>query len=896
MSGSDIDGDTLTVTSFIVDSTSYPADSTATIPNVGTINISSSGDYTFTPNINFAGSIPIITYTLSDGSLTSSANLVLTMEQNSAPTAIDDSIPVIEDTPVSGNILANDSDIEGQVLTILGFNVDIDGVNQSFNAGESADIVGIGSLTINLDGDFTFTPAPDYNGPVPIVNYTVSDGIDFSVATLTLGPVSPVNDAPIATDDSNTVPINGSATGNILNSSPVVPPIDPPIDPPASGSLTPKPLSTVTPNIEVIPEQFPLKGFLHTFEPVISNTLDGGLVWAKDYGPDEVVIDPTTGQIRWLVNYSLPSESVYIGIKVYWQGGYQNINVIAHVGVNNIITVGSNGDHPNIKAAMKAMVSGSTVIVEDGVYDGDLNLIGKTLGGSVQQPPSGIATQYSSVIARNPGRAVMTGTAEIKLTLGHEREYLAFKGFYVVNGQVSCYGYGHNRNDDTRRHKFIKFMYCGCDGEEKTSPFTAFRCDDILFESCYALGMGRYKIRSYEGENIVARRCTSRMDVPSFHGEPKGNYAWYSTLNVFAANNLAIDGDAERFCSGGELAGEFTTPTTSNNSSGVCHRSIQLNSEYLFGNMDYQESNGGGDSDFEYHDCVSWDVRPYDRYIMSWGSALFNKMTLGDVAPRVPPMDRAVNSYLDNSRGITNSVIHNISNVTNRFQNLKKESGHVTVGRTVERFGVEGNNITQFEGNDINSHVANTTSHDPFSNGLKYLPRLEKGSLLQQLMKGANVTTHLGRSGTMYGESGFDQETNVPMWPFPLEDIIKEKYSEYSYTGSTYTGHYTNRVQTGTDTLIGKRGFAVDGQNITNYVWEYLGSLAPPFRVAYDGSRLSWAPSPKPIDSYNIYEVSNGRILLGSVAGNVHAVDVVGQEFEVTAVVGSEESGVSYAA
>ena len=63
----------------------------------------------------------------------------------------------------------------------------------------------VGTLTIGSDGSFTFTPLANYNGAVPAVSYTVSDTLGGTgVGQLNLGPVTPVNDAPIAVADSFT--------------------------------------------------------------------------------------------------------------------------------------------------------------------------------------------------------------------------------------------------------------------------------------------------------------------------------------------------------------------------------------------------------------------------------------------------------------------------------------------------------------------------------------------------------------------------------------------------------------------------------------------------------------------------------------------------------------------
>ncbi|WP_220783867.1 cadherin-like domain-containing protein, partial [Shewanella sairae] len=56
-----------------------------------------------------------------------------------------------------------------------------------------------GSLVINADGSYTFTPNDNWNGSVPSVTYTTNTG---SSATLTL-EVTPVDDASALENDSN---------------------------------------------------------------------------------------------------------------------------------------------------------------------------------------------------------------------------------------------------------------------------------------------------------------------------------------------------------------------------------------------------------------------------------------------------------------------------------------------------------------------------------------------------------------------------------------------------------------------------------------------------------------------------------------------------------------------
>src|SRR5262249_12493487 len=65
---SDPDGDALSVTGFTVGNTSYKAGQSATIAGVGTLAIGADGGYTFSPALNYAGTVPAVSYTVSDGS------------------------------------------------------------------------------------------------------------------------------------------------------------------------------------------------------------------------------------------------------------------------------------------------------------------------------------------------------------------------------------------------------------------------------------------------------------------------------------------------------------------------------------------------------------------------------------------------------------------------------------------------------------------------------------------------------------------------------------------------------------------------------------------------------------------------------------------------------------
>ncbi|WP_371233659.1 retention module-containing protein [Pseudomonas sp. QE6] len=209
---SDVDGDALTVTGFSFGGNSYAAGQTATINGVGSLVIKGDGSFAFTPEANYNGPVPSATYTVTDGSLTATADLKFAdvTPVNDAPIAQNDGpVAVTEDTPATGNVLTNDSDVDGDKLTVTGFSFG----GNNYAAGQTATLQGVGSLVINGDGSFVFTPEANYNGPVPSATYTLTDGSLTATADLSFTDVTPVNDAPETADQSNTTaedtPVNG---------------------------------------------------------------------------------------------------------------------------------------------------------------------------------------------------------------------------------------------------------------------------------------------------------------------------------------------------------------------------------------------------------------------------------------------------------------------------------------------------------------------------------------------------------------------------------------------------------------------------------------------------------------------------------------------------------------
>ncbi len=205
---SDPQGDALTITQ--INGTAVTVGAPITLPH-GTLTITNAttGSFTFVPDANYIGG-ETFSYTISDangGTDTATASISI-LPVNDPPAGFDDAIPVIEDTPVTVNVLGNDTDPESDPLTITSAAIDWngDGNPDPLTLGTPTAIVtttgaAIGTITVAPNGDVTFAPAQDYTGPVPSLTYTPNDGTaNGTTATVTFGPITPVNDPPVFAD------------------------------------------------------------------------------------------------------------------------------------------------------------------------------------------------------------------------------------------------------------------------------------------------------------------------------------------------------------------------------------------------------------------------------------------------------------------------------------------------------------------------------------------------------------------------------------------------------------------------------------------------------------------------------------------------------------------------
>jgi len=150
-----------------------------TSDNCSAVSLSNDAPYAFASGVN------TVTWTAKDASNNTSTCIQKVTVTNSAPTVIDDSYTVLQSTitsptTVSGNVLINDTDPEGQSLTV-----------SSWGAPAS------GTLSTNASGVFTYVPATAFMGSISF-SYTMCDACGACISGLVTIVVNPCIAAPIA--------------------------------------------------------------------------------------------------------------------------------------------------------------------------------------------------------------------------------------------------------------------------------------------------------------------------------------------------------------------------------------------------------------------------------------------------------------------------------------------------------------------------------------------------------------------------------------------------------------------------------------------------------------------------------------------------------------------------
>jgi large repetitive protein len=192
----------------------------------------SDGSVRYQANAGFVGQ-DTFAYTITDGENSSTARVTVTVSErpNQVPVAGDDSAQTYEGEPVDIVVLANDSDADGDAISISGLTQPANGTAEG-----------------NADGTITYTPHAGFLGEDSFT-YTITDGRDTATASVRVNVVERPNQAPTAMADSAATQEETAVTVHVLAND-----IDPDGDPltvtgatdPANGTTQVNAGGTVT--------------------------------------------------------------------------------------------------------------------------------------------------------------------------------------------------------------------------------------------------------------------------------------------------------------------------------------------------------------------------------------------------------------------------------------------------------------------------------------------------------------------------------------------------------------------------------------------------------------------------------------------------------------------------
>ncbi|GAB4186740.1 MAG: hypothetical protein Tsb002_11490 [Wenzhouxiangellaceae bacterium] len=154
--------------------------------NAAAFTLNADGSFNYTPAANFNGA-DSFTYTANDGTGPSApATVTITVNPvNDPPSAADDAATTLEDNPVVIDVLANDSDIDGNLAP-----ASVSITTPAANGG---------TVVNNATGEITYTKNADFNGSDSFVYEVCDDGTPLpaqcATATVTV-TITSVNDAP----------------------------------------------------------------------------------------------------------------------------------------------------------------------------------------------------------------------------------------------------------------------------------------------------------------------------------------------------------------------------------------------------------------------------------------------------------------------------------------------------------------------------------------------------------------------------------------------------------------------------------------------------------------------------------------------------------------------------
>jgi hypothetical protein len=596
-------------------------------------------------------------------------------------------------------------------------------------------------------------------------------------------------------------------------------------------------------------------GDVFTYQPQITGD---ATICRKDLGHDDVTVDSETGLIRWDTSDVNFGRGFHIRIKCsnFEESAYGSM--VVHVdksGTSRLRIAGEGGVSQYIGDAARAMTSGDTIVFADGNYPVSVSRDESYENGfSRSAPTSGNSDQYSTIISRNPGGAVINGEAQNGI--GKQKKafelstnsYVAIVGFVVKNVQRESFT---TKGTNTKLLlDFIGGQGAGTWGRvcDSFSASSSGECSNAgmringgtgMFQHSYDWGHNRYGIMTNRTSGSITRRSFVRLDEHR-GDQPYGGFSNYCDTLHLSQDNRVCDSLASAAPHYKNYAGREAYPATGCENDSATLKTVGLlavNNKLSLSLMDQKAG-----------PTHIWDQ------IVSFDSE-------GTCTPQT---DRCGLWLLQADKAI------DVSN--SFFGKARGFEGGTSRGQAF------GNNITFTDVVIDDVSGVNDAGTKP-----DYLPQ-------SQLY-------YQGRYDTFHGEDRYDEPTTARRWPIAGEDIIAANMRAYR-NPTAY------RVGGGTVDINGDRGATATGESMSEYFWGYTNDLVPPLvvRVKDKGAvhRVAWehlsGSRRASVTGWKVVCVGAGNAQLASLSVSqlTYDDDSGCESYAVKASYASGDSGIAY--
>ena len=520
----------------------------------------------------------------------------------------------------------------------------------------------------------------------------------------------------------------------------------------------------------------------------------------KDLGHDDVQVDPQTGKISWDTGLLRFGRGFHIRIRCSNYDSWAFSSMVVHVennGKSQLKVLGKNGVSKYIAEASEELSSGDTLVIPDGVYPVSVSADGSYENAlKMNTPTFGSKSQFTTLIARTPGKAVISGAKSGKI--GKQKnaiqlsksKYIAIVGLVLQDVQRESFtttGPGHKLLINFVGTKGAGTWGFPCNNFQQAKKG---QCSNAgmrvnggspLIQASYNWGHNRYGIMTRNTDGSVTRRSFVRLDEHK-GDQPYGGFSDYCTKAHLNQDNTVFDSLAIAAPHYKNYAGLAAFPATGCNktpSEAKVEGLLSVNNKLSLSLMD---SKAGPNN-------IWTNIVSYD----SQGTCTPQKNRCGAWLVQSKKVTEISNSYFGKARGF---------------------EGDPNLKAAFSRKNIELANDVVID------DVAGMPNR---GKAPRYLPELQ--------------LYFNGKSDSFWGEPNFSTPTSARRWPIGGEDIMAANMRQYSNPNALKVGGGIIAVE-------GNRGAVAEKTSMSEYFWGYKDKNIPPLVVRVkkltDGNIILW--------------------------------------------------------